>query len=352
VEILGIDIGFGFTKATNGEQDLVFKSVLGESTDIQFRDEMIATEEVDENHLQVEVDGKSYFVGELAERQSNVRFFTLDQAQFIAKFAKVFALAAAAQMVKGFVPVNLVTGLPIGHYREHKDELAKLLVGEHKIVLTDASGKKEEKTINVNKVRVVPQPFGSLFNMMLNDLGEMGDKRLVKDKIGIIDVGFRTSDYTISDKMRYSERGSRTTDSGIARAFNVIATKLRESSGVNVELYRLYEAIDEGKIKIRGKEYDLEKLTEQVFSQLATSIANEVDRLWVDDWDIDGMVVTGGGGAVLAKYLKPLINGVIMETDPELDMRLYNVHGYRKFGTHLWARGNTPPQAPAAPETE
>lgn len=348
MEILGIDIGFGFTKATDGKRDLVFKSVLGESTDIQFREEMIATEKLDEKHLQIEVDGKSYFVGELAERQSNVRFFTLDQGQFVAKFAKVFALAAAAQLVKGFVPVNLVTGLPIGYYREFKDELAKLLVGEHKVTLVNAAGNREEKSISINKVRVVPQPFGSLFNMMLNDLGEMGDKRLVKDKIGIIDVGFRTSDYTISDKMRYSERGSRTTDSGIARAFNVIATKLRESSGVNVELYRLYEAIDNGSIKIRGKEYDLKSLTEQVFSQLATSVANEVDRLWVDDWDIDGMVITGGGGAVLAKHLKPLINGVILETDPELDMRLYNVHGYRKFGQHLWARGNTPPEAPAA----
>ena len=42
METLGIDIGFGFTKATDGKRDLVFKSVLGESTDIQFRDEMIA----------------------------------------------------------------------------------------------------------------------------------------------------------------------------------------------------------------------------------------------------------------------------------------------------------------------
>lgn len=350
VEILGIDIGFGFTKATDGKRNLIFKSVLGEATDIQFREEMISTDRFDDKHLQIEVDGKAYFVGELAERQSNVRFFTLDQGQFISKFAKVFALAAAAQLVKGFVPVNLVTGLPIGYYREYKDELAKLLVGEHKVVMVDSAGKSEERSLSVNKVRVVPQPFGSLFNMMLNDLGEMGDKRLVKDKIGIIDVGFRTSDYTISDKMRYSERGSRTTDSGIARAFNVIASKLREKSGVNVELYRLYEAIDSGSIKIRGKEYDLKSLTEQVFSQLATSIANEVDRLWVDDWDIDGMVITGGGGAVLAKHLKPLINGVIMETDPEQDMRLYNVHGYRKFGQHLWARGNTPPKATETPQ--
>ncbi|MDH3998990.1 MAG: hypothetical protein OET90_09130, partial [Desulfuromonadales bacterium] len=182
MEILGIDIGFGFTKATDGKQDLVFKSVLGEATDIQFRDDMISVDDDLDKHLQIEVDGKSYFAGELAERQSNVRFFTLDQAQFIGKFAKVFALAAAAKMVKGFVPLNLVTGLPIGYYRQYKDELAKLLVGEHNVVLIDGNGKREEKSISIKKVRVVPQPFGSLFNLMLNDVGELGDKRLVKDK--------------------------------------------------------------------------------------------------------------------------------------------------------------------------
>ncbi|MDT8440290.1 MAG: ParM/StbA family protein [Desulfuromonadales bacterium] len=350
MEILGIDIGFGFTKATDGRQNLVFKSVLGESTDIQFREALLGESGAEQIHLQVEIDGKSYFIGELAERQSNVRFFTLDQTQFISKFAKVLALAAAAKMVKGFVPVNLVTGLPIGFYRQQKDELAKLLTGEHQIVLTDVSGKREEKSIKIDKVRVIPQPFGSLFNLMLNDVGELRDRRLVKDKIGVIDIGFRTSDYTISDKMRYSERGSRTTDSGIARAFNVIAAKLRENSGVNVELYRLFEAIDKGSIKIRGKVYDLKGISEQVFNQLATSVANEIDRLWVDDWDIDAMVITGGGGAVLAKYLKPLLNGEVLESNPEDDMRLYNVHGYRKFGQHLWDRGAAPPKVPEPPK--
>ena len=351
MEILGIDIGFGFTKATNGKQDLIFKSVLGESTDIQFREQMLASGAAEEDYLQVEVDGKSYFVGELAERQSNVRFFTLDQAQFIGKFAKVLALAATARLVKGFVPVNLVTGLPIGSYQKHKDELAKLLLGEHKVVLVDAAGKREEKSISISKVRVIPQPFGSLFNHMLNDQGELADKRLVREKIGIIDVGFRTADYTISDKMRYSERGSRTTDSGIARGFNVIATKLRESSGVNVELYRLYEAIDRGSIKIRGKVYDLKGMTDQVFGQLATAVANEVDRLWADDWDMDAMIITGGGGAVLARHLQPLLNGEVLSIDPKIDMRLYNVQGYCKFGQHLWARGATPLTAVSAPAT-
>lgn len=344
MEILGIDIGFGFTKASNGKDSLIFKSVLGEETDLQFREKLLMGGEA-EDHLQIEVDGKSYFLGELAERQSNVRFFTLDQGQFISSFAKVLALAAAARLVGGFIPVNLVTGLPIGHYRQHKDELAKILQGEHRVVVTDGEGKRQEKTVNVNKVRVVPQPFGSLFNLMLNDIGELRDKRLVKEKIGIIDVGFRTSDYTVSDKMRYSERGSRTTDSGIARAFSVIAGKLREKSGINIELYRLYEAVERGSIKIRGKEYDLKGITEQVFGQLATAVANEVDRLWVDDWDIDTMVVTGGGGAVLAKHLQPLLNGQVNPIEAAVDARLNNVKGYWKFGKHLWARGVAPSTA-------
>ena len=148
MEILGIDIGFGFTKATSGSQDLLFKSLLGEATDIQFREQMLPGGMSGEDHLQVEVDGKGYFIGELAERQSNVRFFTLDQGQFISKFAKVLALTATARLVKGFIPVNLVTGLPIGAYRKHKDELARLLAGEHKVVLTDAAGRREEKSIS------------------------------------------------------------------------------------------------------------------------------------------------------------------------------------------------------------
>lgn len=347
MEILGIDIGFGFTKASDGKNTVIFKSVLGEATELQYQ-ESILGDGTPDDHLQVEVDGRSCFIGELAERQSNVRFFTLDQSQFVSNFAKHLALAAAARMVNGFIPINLVTGLPIGHYREHKEELARLLTGEHKVFVTDASGKRQEKVININKVRVIPQPFGSLFNRMLNDLGEVGDKRLVREKIGIIDVGFRTCDYSVSDKMRYSERGSRTTDSGIARAFNVIAGKLREKSGVNVELYRLHEAVERGSIKIRGKEFDLKGLTEQVFGQLAAGVASEVDRLWSDDWDMDAILVTGGGGAVLGKYLQPLVNGQIILPEAS-DPRLLNVLGYWKFGKHIWAKGVIPsPPRPTA----
>ncbi len=342
MEIVGIDIGFGFTKATNGSRSLVFKSILGEATDIQFKGAILGDGAPDEN-IQIELDGRTCFVGEMAERQSNVRAFTLDQAQFFNSFAKHLALSAAARMVGNYMPIGLVTGLPIGYYREYKDELAKVLQGDHKVAITVGNDKREEKVIKVSNVKVIPQPFGSLFNLMLNDVGELGERRYVREKVGVIDVGFKTSDFTVSDKMRYSERGSRTVDMGIARAYGVIAGKLREKSNVNVELYRMHEAVERGSIKIRGKEYDLKGLTEQVFGQLATSIANEADRLWTDDWDIDTIVLTGGGSTVLAKYLQPLINGQTLAVDPAKDARLCNVQGYWKFGKHVWARGVQPP---------
>ncbi len=64
-----------------------------------------------------------------------------------------------------------------------------------------------------------------------------------------------------------------------------------------------------------------------MFGQLAAAVANEVDRLWADDWDMDAMVITGGGGAVLSKYLQPLLNGRVLPVDSARDARLSNVRG-------------------------
>ncbi len=335
--VVGIDIGFGFTKAFNGRDALAFKSIFGEATDIQYREQLLGSPRPEE-HLHVEIGGTGYFVGELAERQSNTRSFTLDQDQFISTFARIMALTALSRLAERGEPVRVVTGLPISYYRRHRDAIAKLLTGKHELVSVDHTGARSETSITVSHVRAIPQPFGTLFNHMLNDLAEVSDKRFVQEKIGIIDVGFRTCDCSIADRTRYSERGSHTSESGIAKAYASIATRLKELTGVNVEIYRLYDAVARGSIKVRGQSIDLKPLVDEALSRLATSIASEVDRLWADDWDIDLMVITGGGGAVLAPYLKPLLHGEVRALDAGADQRLANVRGYWKYGMNVWGR--------------
>ena len=344
MQTLGIDLGFGFTKVTDGERTLVVKSVIGEATDGRLGGPM-AEARPGNDHLHLELEDRGVFVGDLAERQSSLRSFTLDQDLFIADSAKVLALAVASELTESDEPVGIVTGLPIATFRQKADALARLLRDRHSFTAIAPDGSRSRRVLEVRDVKVIPQPFGSMYDIVLDDAGAIGDRQTLQQKVGLVDVGFQTTDLTVSDRGTFLERASQSTETGVGRAFATIAGKIREKSGVNVELYRLYDAMDEGRIKIRGESFDLSRLIEHVLGQLATDIATDANRLWADEWDMDAIVITGGGGAVLAPYLAPLLKGRVLPVDGSRDARLNNVRGFWKLGVQNWG---APAPAPAA----
>ena len=336
--VLGIDIGFGFTKATNGKDTLIFKSLLGDAADIQFWADFGGGDPTD--HIHVTIDEESYFIGDLAEQQSSVLHFTLDQERLLADYVKVLTLTAVGMLLpdeaSDNVPVKLVSGLPIGFFKENHQRFRDLLVGQHTIAYHSPDGRQTNKNITVDDVRMLPQPMGSILNLVMDESGNIAKTDLAKQKIGVVDIGFRTTDFAIMDRLRYLNRGSKTIDTGISKGFSVIANKLREKSSVNVELYRLYRAAETGTITMRGHGFSFPKIRDQVYSQLATSIADEIDRQWANDWDIETIFLSGGGSRELAGYLEPLITGNVIAVDPGQDPRLNNVKGYLKYGRHIW----------------
>ena len=348
MEVLGIDIGFGFTKATNGNETVIFKSIFGDASEIQFWADFGESSPTD--HIHVTIDGKSYFVGDLAEQQASVLNFTLDQERLISDYVRIFALTVAGLFYKNNstinVPINVVSGLPIGYFKHNHERFNEILTGHHRVTYHSHNGNKSTREIYINKIRMLPQPLGSILNELMDNDGRIVNEDLATKKVGVVDIGFRTTDFTILDHLRYIDRGSRTIDTGISKGFSVISSKLREKCGVSVELYRLYKAVEEGTIKMRGHGFSFEKIRDQVYSQLAANIANELDRLWADDWDIDTIILTGGGCRELAKYLQPLITGNIKAIDSYSDPRLNNVQGYAKYGRYIW--GEAVVENPAA----
>ncbi len=338
MQILGIDVGFGFTKATNGKDTFIFKSIFGEDADIQFWADF--GDDTPTDHIHVTIDGKSYFIGDLAEQQSSVLHFTLDQEKLITNYVKILSLAVAGMFLdKGEainVPINLVSGLPIGFFKQNHERFDELLTGHHSVTYHSQNGQETTKELYINKVRMLPQPLGSVLNLLMDDNGKIVNKTLANQKVGVVDIGFRTTDFTILDRLRYIDRGSRTMETGIAKGFSVIANKLREKCGVSVELYRLYNAAETGSIKMRGNRVNFVKIRDEVYSQLAASIANDIDRLWAPDWDIDAIILTGGGSRDLAQYLQPQITGNIIPVEANRDPRLNNVLGYIKYGQSVW----------------
>ena len=338
MQVIGIDIGFGFTKATNGKDTFIFKSIFGEDADIQFWADF--GDDTPTDHIHVTIDGKSYFIGDLAEQQSSVLHFTLDQEKLITDYVKILTLAVAGMFIDqggaSNVPINVVSGLPIGFFKQNHERFNELLTGHHRVTYHSQNGEETTKELHINKVRMLPQPLGSVLNLLMDDNGKIVNKTLANQKIGVVDIGFRTTDFTILDRLRYIDRGSRTIETGIAKGFSVIANKLREKCGVSVELYRLYNAAQTGSIKVRGSGVNFVKIRDQVYSQLAASIANDIDRLWADDWDIDAIILTGGGSRDLAQYLQPQITGNIIPVEANRDPRLNNVLGYIKYGQSVW----------------
>ncbi|MBL0714038.1 MAG: ParM/StbA family protein [Desulfosarcina sp.] len=340
MQIIGIDVGFGFTKATNGQESVIFKSIYGDATDIQFWvdfQERSLTE-----YFHVTLDGKSYFIGDLAEQQSDAVAFTLDQERMITDFARLFALTVTGLFLKTEespeAPVSIVSGLPVGFYKQYHDRFRDALKGRHTLTYHSPDGGRITKKIQIDRVQLLPQPMGSVLNLLMNDSGKIVDTDLARQKIGIVDIGFRTTDYTVIDRLRYVERSSRTMDTGISKAYAVIANKLRENSGVNVELYRLYRAVQKGTIKMRGQGFNFGKIRDQIYTQLAATVAGDLDRIWSGDWDIETILITGGGCKELFAHLQPLITGNIRTPPAQTDPRMTNVMGYYKYGRYLWER--------------
>jgi len=343
MQILGIDIGFGFTKATSGTDTIIFKSLLGDAGEIQYWADFGDSRPAD--HIHVTIDGKSYFIGDLAEQQSRAPKFTLDQEKLISEYVRVLALTAAGLLIPNGpqvnVPVNLVSGLPIGYFKRNQERFHGLLTGHHSVTYHSPGGQSVSREVYINKVRMLPQPLGSILNLLMDDQGRVSNRELAAQKIGVVDIGFRTTDFAIMDRLRHIDRGCRTIDSGMSKAFGLIAQRLQEKCGVAIELYRLYRAVEEGAIRMRGKSIRFGDIRDQVFEQLAGTIAGEIDRLWADDWDIDLIVLTGGGSRELARHLKPLIDGNVVPLEPHLDSRLNNVFGYVKYAKFVWGAAAT-----------
>ncbi|MBU1195249.1 MAG: ParM/StbA family protein [Proteobacteria bacterium] len=334
MEIIGIDVGFGFTKAYNGKNSVIFKSLIGDATDIQFRS--LLGDDLSSESLHITLDDKSYFLGTYAELQSNIREFTLDQDKLIEDFVKILAIAAAGICTDTAAPINVVSGLPVGYLKRDSKKLKDMIRGTHEITFHNSDGKDVTRRIQIDKIHVIPQPIGSIFNLIFDDQGRIRDKALATQKIGVVDIGFKTTDFSIFDHLQYIERGSSTMDTGISKCFSVIANKLRQESNISIELFRMYKFIESGMVKIRGKEYNISNLKKRVYSHAASAIASDLNRLWENDWDIDSIILSGGGSIELSEYLSPNIEGNVIPIPHNIDARFNNVMGYCKFGRYKW----------------
>jgi len=100
--------------------------------------------------------------------------------------------------------------------------LAARLRGEHTFRL----GQGSNLTVTVTEVQVVPQPFGTLFNSILNERGRLVSEEMAASRLGIIDIGTHTTDYILVEGLRYVEKGSDSIGTGMSQVADLTGREI------------------------------------------------------------------------------------------------------------------------------
>lgn len=334
MRIVAADIGFGYTKITDGERCQILKSLIGEANPAPFEGNL---SRMDSGYPRgISIEGEDFFVGELAEEHSLNRVFSLDPDRFIAQIAKPLALCGLVPFCPSGEPVRVVTGLPVKLYKKYRTELESLLSGRHRVEVLTGEHDRREHIIDIERVRVIPQPFGSLFYQMLDNDGERRNETLLDGKYGIIDIGFKTADFAISNHSRYAERGSTSNDFGIGWAYKAMADEIEHMTGLGIELYQMSDAVRRRNLKIRGKVLDISPMVHDAYTNLAKHIADEANSLWARDWDMEAIFLTGGPASALAPFLTETLQNDLKVLEGPDDLRMANAFGYHRFGRYVW----------------
>jgi len=79
--------------------------------------------------------------------------------------------------------LRIATGLPVSFYTD-KDSVRERLLGEHVV----QRGGRSAQALKVTDCRVIPQPFGSLLSLALDDQGRIVDNGLATGVVDVVDV--------------------------------------------------------------------------------------------------------------------------------------------------------------------
>jgi plasmid segregation protein ParM len=332
---MAVDVGFGRVKALNENmKEANFPAAIASFQPLQFASGMESGES-----LAIEYNDRAWWIGEAALRQSTAARMTTDRTRTTGEEGMALLAAGMALLAKqDHELVNLVVGLPVKFFAGMKAEYAKLARDVHKVGILSPSGSmiKARRVVIVEQVKTLPQPFGTLFDVLLDNSGNLQDKALAGGRVGVIDIGFNTLDLCRADELEYNNPQSDSfSGQGLFSAFQELSREIYRELEIELPPERLEPVVRDRKITLAGKEHDVSELIDRAFSAAAEGILSRIRSLWPDRDRLmfNAILITGGGGSLLGKYLTPYLGAPARIVEGAV---MANCRGYLKFARRCW----------------
>lgn len=323
--IVGIDIGYGFTKATDGTRQAIFASVAGDALQADFDNEVISA---GRGHT-LTVGGRACFYGAHAQKHSRNPLALFARERTEQKGLMEVLLCAALAELGAQDRVQVCTGLPVDWYQD-KAELEALLLGAH---FFEVDG--QARSVHVTQAAVVPQPFGSFFDQVLDADGAVLNASFARAKVGILDIGTYTTDYALSDGLEYVAKASGSKTAAMSTVWRAVRDGIKAQWGIEYEMHQVDQIIRDGRlITVQGLPRSIDPLIRPAVDALADQVLAGARERWGTARDFARVLLTGGG----AEYVKDQVLAVYPHAQLVPQAHLGNLRGFCKYARRKFAR--------------
>jgi plasmid segregation protein ParM len=319
MKLYGVDIGYGFTKVAGVDRiPRVIPSIVGSNEELSYRSDIGDRIKI----APLTLNGHSYLVGEAAKRFSRHRYRIFDSTWTESPYYLLLLVSALMRIDKSAAePAAIVTGLPVNHYTQERVRQVQDLLS-HSDNVRISSG---EALVKVEKIKVIPQPFGSFFDLILNDEGKLKDPEKIRQRVGIIDIGFQTTDLALATP-QFIESSSGSLDVGVRSVANQLSRDLSRKYSITLDTTEAEEALRQKSVKIFGESVDLSDMIAERTREVAELILSYAHSLWGRGERLNRLILAGGGANIFRSYFSTYPNLYVPE-EPSLS----NVRGYLKL---------------------
>lgn len=343
-EMVSIDIGYGFVKviSSNGKR-VLFPSVVGTGRDRGLAN-FLRKDNIkqDLSELHVKVNGKHYYVGEMAIKNSSDGSRVFERERFNHDYTNVLLNVGIHLVTSADTEeVVLFTGLPLEYYKSQVKAFQKSLLKEPPEIEWISGLVSGNRKVKITDAKVFPQGMSAIWATLINHEGKYLDPKLMREgnQIAVIDIGFRTTDVCV---VELKDGGgflpllplSDTIDQGVVNLHdNVKRAYQDKTGGSDLSESKINQIINNKSITYKGKKFDLTSEVTESHQAVANSISDRISKLWKDESDtFEQIFVVGGGVTLFAEYLQPNFDDRL---ETIVDSQYANAIGYYRIGKML-----------------
>ena len=328
--ILSVDLGRTSTKTTVSREpsSVVFvSSNVKQMTMEQVRGGVFEARATDPlMDLWMEYQGNGYAVGQLAADFG--ADLGVGQSKVEAALVKVLACAGYFKLKDD---ISVILGLPYLSQEQFEKEKAQLIsqvTGPHVM-----NFRGEPVEINVTKVWVMPEGYGSLLWCESQPKKAPGAADFTKVSAAIVDIGHQTTDCLMVDNFRFARGASKSEDFGMSKFYELVAAEIE---GADSQSLSLIAAVNKPKgerfYRPRGasKPTNLDDFLPNLIEMFSREICTRV-LAWLPERVTD-VILTGGGGEFFWEDVERLLKEAKINAHLAAPSRQANALGQYIYG--------------------